>query len=91
MKADSITKDYVKGSEKVIDVCQAIQDMLKESELIGEKRGEELGKKLGELEKSKEIAQNLYELGVDINTIAKGINHPLNIVKQWLGLLSENL
>lgn len=75
-----------KESEKVIDVCQAIQDMLKESELIGEERGEERG----ELKKSKETAQNLYELGVDINTIAKGVNHPLDIVKQWLGLLSEN-
>lgn len=69
-------------SEKVIDVCQAIQDMLKESELIGEKRGD--------LNRAKKAAQNFYKLGVDVDTIAEGINYPLNTVKQWLGLIPEN-
>ena len=48
------SKFKYKESEKVIDVCQAIQDMLKETEL----------------KKSKEVAKNFHEMGLDVENIA---------------------
>ena len=69
------SKFKYKESEKVIDVCQAIQDMLKETEL----------------KKSKEVAKNFHEMGLDVENIAQGIGYPLDTVKEWLGLTSKNL
>ena len=69
------SKFEYKESEKVIDMCQAIQDMLKETEL----------------KKSKEVAKNFHEMGLDVENIAQGIGYPLDTVKEWLGLTSKNL
>ena len=62
------SKFKYKESEKVIDVCQAIQDMLKETEL----------------KKSKEVAKNFHEMGITVENIAQGVGYPLDTVKKWL-------
>ena len=59
-------------------MCQAIQDMLKETETNTE------------LKKSKEVAKNFHEMGLDVENIAQGIGYPLDTVKEWLGLTSKN-
>ncbi|MCI8532747.1 MAG: transposase [Lachnospiraceae bacterium] len=61
-------------SEEVVDVCQAIQEMRKESE------------RDGELKKAKEAAGNFYNLGVDVEKIAQGVGYAVETVKEWLGL-----
>ena len=61
-------------SEEKIDVCEAIQKMREESE------------QKGELKKAQEDARNFYNLGVDIETIAKGVGYAVDVVKGWIGL-----
>lgn len=61
-------------SEMKIDVCEAIQKMREESE------------QKGELKKAQEDARNFYNLGVDIETIAKGVGYAVDVVKGWIGL-----
>lgn len=49
-------------------MCQAIQNMLKETKL----------------KKAKEVAKNFHEMGLDVEKIAQGTGHPLDTVKEWL-------
>ena len=65
-------------SEMKIDVCEAIKKMREESERQGELNGE--------LRKAQESARNFYNLGVDIETIAKGVGYAVDVVKGWVGL-----
>lgn len=60
-------------SEGKIDVCQAIQEMKREAEL----------------KKDQQSAKNLYELGVEIEKIARGLGYAIETVKGWLGLTAE--
>ncbi len=53
-------------------MCQAIQDMLKETETNTE------------LKKSKEVAKNFHEMGITVENIAQGVGYPLDTVKKWL-------
>ncbi len=57
-------------NEEAVDMCQAIQEMRKESED----------------KKAMEIARNFYNLGVDVEKIAQGVGYAVETVKQWLGL-----
>lgn len=41
---------------------------------------------MGELRKAQESARNFYNLGVDIETIAKGVGYTVDVVKGWIGL-----
>lgn len=61
-------------SELKVDVCEAIKKMREESE------------QKGELKKAQESARNFYNLGVDIETIAKGVGYAVDVVKGWVGL-----
>lgn len=61
-------------SELKVDVCEAIKKMREESE------------QKGELKKAQESARNFYNLGVDIETIAKGVGYAADVVKGWVGL-----
>lgn len=54
-------------------MCQAIQEMRKESE---EK-------------KAMEIARNFYDLGVDVEKISQGVGYAVETVKDWLGLSDD--
>ncbi len=73
-----ITNSGIKYDEKdeVVNVCQAIQEMKKESE------------RDGELKKAREAARNFYNLGVDVEKIAQGVGYAAETVKEWLGIES---
>lgn len=73
---EAITNSGIKYDEEdeVVNVCQAIQEMRKESE------------RDGELKKAREAAKNFYNLGVDVEKIAQGVGYAVETVKEWLGL-----
>ena len=58
----------------VVNVCQAIQEMRKESEWDGK------------LKKIKRKSGNLYEMGLDIERIAQAVGYAVETVKGWLGI-----
>ena len=62
--------------EEVVDMCKAIQDMREEERRIGEENGE--------LKKAQEAARNFYNLGVDLETVARGVGYAVETVRQWL-------
>ena len=66
---------YDKG-EEAVDMCQAIQEMRKESE------------RDGELKKAREAAGKLYEMGLDTEKIAQAVGYAVETVKGWIGLES---
>ena len=63
--------------EEKIDVCEAIKEIRMEE------------RRIGELKKAQESARNFYNLGVDIETIAKGVGYTVDVVKGWIGLLPD--
>ena len=69
---ETITNSGMKydEKEKVVDVCQAIQEMRKESEQ----------------KKAREVAENLYKMGLDIEKIAQAVGYAVETVNEWLGL-----
>ncbi|MBD5495398.1 MAG: hypothetical protein HDR12_13775 [Lachnospiraceae bacterium] len=69
---EAITNSGIKYDEKdeVVNVCQAIQEMRKESEQ----------------KKAQEVAGNLYKMGLDIEKIAQAVGYAVETVKGWLGL-----
>ena len=71
---EAITNSGIKydESEEVVDVCQAIQEMRKESEQ----------------KKAMEVAEKLHEMGLDTEKIAKAVGYAVETVKGWLGLES---
>ena len=88
---------YEKEQEEV-DMCQAIQDMRRESEEIGIAKGLAQGMAQGiaqgvaqgvaqgETQKAQQITQNLYHMGIEIEKIAQGVGYTIETVKQWLNL-----
>ena len=75
---EAITNSGIKYDEEdeVVNVCQAIQEMRKESE------------RDGELKKAREAAGKLYEMGLDTDKIAQAVGYAVETVKGWLGLES---
>ena len=71
---EAITYSGIKydKSEEVVDLCQAIQEIRKESEQ----------------KKAMEIDRNFYNLGVDAEKISQGAGYAAETVKEWLGLSS---
>ena len=84
---------YDEGEEHV-DMCQAIQDMRKESwdngkaegRVEGREEGKAEGIAIGETQKAQQMAKNFYEMGIDVERIAQGVGYALETVRQWLGL-----
>ena len=37
-------------------------------------------------EEAQKTAKNLYEMGIEVSKIAKGVDYALETVEQWLGL-----
>ncbi len=72
--------------EGKVDVCQAIEEMRKAAERDGEEKGQQIGERKGELKKAKEAARNFYNLGVDVEKIAQGLDYAVETVKGWLEL-----
>ena len=77
---ETITNSGMKydEKEKVVDVCQAIQEIRMEERKIGEQDGE--------LRKAKEAAGKLYEMGLDTEKIAQVVGYAVETVKGWFGL-----
>ena len=73
---EAITNSGIKydESEEVVDVCQAIQEMRKESEQDGR------------LMQAQESAKKLYEMGLDMEKIAQAVGYAVETIKEWLGL-----
>lgn len=75
-------------------MCKAIEDMKMEARKEGErigmklgmKRGMKRGIKRGMLKQAKKIARNFYEMGMEVELIAKGVGYKKRKVKKWLGL-----
>ncbi len=61
-------------SKEAVDVCQAIQEIRKESE------------SKGRLMQAQESARKLYEMGIDTERIAQVVGYALETVTEWLGL-----
>ena len=72
---EAITNSGIKydEEEEMVDVCQAIQEIRKESEQ----------------KKAMEIARNFYNLGVDVEKISQGVGYAVETVREWLGLSSD--
>ena len=72
---EAITNSGIKYDEEdeVVNVCQAIQEMRKESEL----------------KKAQEVAENLYKMGLDIEKIAQAVDYAAETVRGWLGLSDD--
>ena len=71
---EAITNSGIKYDEEdeVVNVCQAIQEMRKESEQ----------------KKAMEVAGKLHEMGLDTEKIAQAVGYAVETVKGWLGLES---
>ena len=69
---EAVTNSGIKYDKKdgVVNVCQAIQEIRKESEQ----------------KKAREVAGNLYKMGLDIEKIAQAVGYAVETVKGWLGL-----
>ena len=69
---EAITNSGIKydESEEVVNVCQAIQEIRKESEK----------------KKAQEVAGNLYRMGLDIEKIAQAVGYAVETVKGWIGI-----
>lgn len=62
---------------------EGVSEMCKEMEIMRDKSRAE-GRQEGELEKAKETAINLHNMGMDMGLIAKAVNISIDLVKQWL-------
>ena len=51
-------------------------------------RVENKGREEGEMQRAKETAHNLHNMGMDEEFIAKAVNVSIELVRQWLGLVS---
>ena len=69
---EAITNSGIKydESEEVVNVCQAIQEIRKESEK----------------KKAQEVAGNLYRMELDIEKIAQAVGYAVETVKGWIGI-----
>ena len=63
-------------SEVSVDMCQAIQEIRKEE------------RQIGEMNKAKEAAGKLYDMGLDAEKIAQAVGYAVETVKGWLGIES---
>lgn len=73
---EAITNSGIKydDEDEVVNMCQAIQEMRKESEQDGR------------LMQAQESAEKLYEMGLDTEKIAQAVGYAVETVKGWLGL-----
>ena len=69
-------------------MCEVLEKVekkgLAEGLAEGLAQGTVKGKAEGELLKAKEVARNLKELGMAEDVIAKAVNMPIELVRQWL-------
>lgn len=83
-----------------VDMCRALQEMCDNSRaegmvlgkaegiVLGRSEGIVLGRSEGELRKAREIALNLYAMGLRVELIAEGVGCSVDTVKDWIGISS---
>ncbi|MCM1388196.1 MAG: hypothetical protein NC231_12780 [Bacillus sp. (in: Bacteria)] len=78
---EAVTNSGLKYDEEdeVVNVCQAIQEMRQEERRLGEQDGE--------LNKAREAAGKLHEMGLDTEKIAQAVGYAVETVKGWLGIV----
>ena len=74
------SKLKIDPNQEVVDMCKAIADMRSEER----REGHMAGIKEGALDKAKETALNLREMGMNPEIIAKVVNEDIKMVDQWL-------
>ena len=74
------SKLKIDPNQEVVDMCKAIADMRSEER----REGHKAGIIEGALDKAKETALNLREMGMNPEIIAKVVNEDIKIVDQWL-------
>ena len=74
------SKLKIDPNQEVVDMCKAIADMRNEER----REGHMAGLKEGALDKAKETALNLREMGMNPEIIAKVVNEDIKMVEQWL-------
>lgn len=65
-------------------MCWEMEEIYSEGMEIGEKRGEKCGIKKGALDKTKEIAITLSEMGMSLEQISEAVKINTDTVKIWL-------
>ena len=65
-------------------MCEVLEKVEKKGLAEGLAQGTVKGKAEGELLKAKEVARNLKGLGMAEDVIAKAVNMPIELVRQWL-------
>ncbi|MGM9890411.1 MAG: hypothetical protein ACI317_06310, partial [Floccifex porci] len=76
------------------NMCQIMEELIEngkmEARLQGLNEGIITGRKegilLGKIEEKKATAHNLYEMGLDLDKIAKALDSTINQVKEWLSI-----
>lgn len=66
---------------------EGVGEMCREMEIMRDKSRAE-GRAEGELKKAKETVMNLHTMGLDVESIARAVNVSLELVKQWITLVS---
>ena len=90
---ESVKKLKTNESE-VENMCQIMEELIEngkmEARLQGLNEGIITGRKegilLGKIEEKKATAHNLYEMGLDLDKIAKALDSTINQVKEWLSI-----
>ncbi|MDD7467371.1 MAG: hypothetical protein PUK65_05965, partial [Floccifex porci] len=82
------------NESEVENMCQIMEELIEngkmEARLQGLNEGIITGRKegilLGKIEEKKATAHNLYEMGLDLDKIAKALDSTINQVKEWLSI-----
>ena len=86
---ESVKKLKINESE-VENMCQIMEELIENGRLQGLNEGIITGRKegilLGKIEEKKATAHNLYEMGLDLDKIAKALDSTINQVKEWLSI-----
>ena len=86
---ESVKKLKTNESE-VENMCQIMEELIENGRLQGLNEGIITGRKegilLGKIEEKKATAHNLYEMGLDLDKIAKALDSTINQVKEWLSI-----
>jgi len=70
------------GKEEEYNMCQALEELMEEREIMGERRGRREGRNEGNLEKTKIVVRNLLRMGFSVGDICKAAECAPALVKE---------
>ena len=70
------------GKEEEYNMCQALEELMEEREIMGERRGRREGRNEGNLEKTKIVVRNLLRMGFSVDDICKAAECAPELVKE---------